>query len=131
MVFEKNMNLKVRGISFFVCIMSCSLVGYLEYTFQLSQSAYWIYHIIFGFGFTYFVVSAFDSFKIASFFTLVWSFGNELVQDPLDRLEANPNVEYYVQWDHLGGDILGWLCALAAWLIVMRLSSKDITHALR
>jgi hypothetical protein len=114
---------KVRIVSFLVAAATCLLVVILQYKMNVMQNHYWVCHLLFGFGFTYLVVGLFDSFKIASAFTLVWSFGNELIQDHLDKLSVNPNAEYVVNWDHLAADIAGWVIALICWLVVSRIAS--------
>lgn len=116
----KNLKLHLIGVGLFV--LSITLVLLLEYHFNLMKHAYWVYHFLFGVGFTGLVYGCFLSIKIASFATLFWSFANEMIQDHFDRLEVDPTTEYFVQWDHLGADITGWFVTL---LIVLMIAKKQ------
>lgn len=71
----------------------------------------------------------FGSYFIASGFTLAWSFGNELVQDHFDRLAVDPSTPYFVQWEHLGGDLLGFATASVLFYFALRPSRASWKNA--
>ncbi len=116
---------KSRLIAFALFVGTCIAVFACEKYFRLSHAAYWVDHAFFGFGFTLFIFAGFGSYRIASVSTFVWSFGNELFQDHFDRLETNPNTPYFVQWDHLGGDMLGFFFATLVFFLALRVRSLD------
>jgi len=108
---------RARLFAFALFMLALLAVAVGEKYFHVIHRAYWIDHGFFGFGFTLLVFSLTGLRWVACLLTLTWSFGNELLQDPLDRLAANPNVSYYVQWSHIGGDLLGFAVAcILLWL---------------
>lgn len=121
---------KISITSLLLFVLSCILVVYLEYQFQLSQRAYWVYHGLFGFGFTCVIFAISNSLVVSSFLTLFGSFGNELYQDHIDRLQVTPDIGYYIQWAHLGADLVGWTIAFFICSIITRQLRKARAVAL-
>lgn len=88
--------------------LACVLVILLEYAVQLSATAYWIDHLLFGVGFPFLLFAVFGSWRLAFGLTIAWSLGNELWEDQLSR------AIFTVDWDHLAGDQVG---IFLAWVI--------------
>ena len=118
-------SLRRRFISLVVFGLSCALFFILEASFELSIHAYWLYHVLYGFGFTFLFYGAFDHFKAASFFTLTAGMVNEFIQDPLERLSLDADTAYFVQWDHVMSDFFGWVLALGLFFERMIIKHKE------
>ncbi|WP_348701627.1 hypothetical protein [uncultured Marinobacter sp.] len=110
---------RVRLIAVCVFLVAGALVAAGEYFFHWTQTAYWIDHFLFGLGFTMLALSAFGSIRVAAGLTLLWSVGNEFVQDHFDRLARDPQVVYSVDWSHLAGDLFGLVSALAIYKVLV------------
>lgn len=117
-------SLRRRFISLVIFGLSCALFLILEASFGLSAYAYWLYHVLYGFGFTFLFYGAFDNFKAASFFTLAAGAGNEFIQDHYDRLSSDADTVYFVQWDHVFSDWFGLGLALGLWLMLNKFNPR-------
>ena len=122
--FIDKASLYRRFISLVVSGLSCALFFILEASFELSTHAYWLYHVLYGFGFTFLFYAAFDHFKVASFFTLAAGMANEFIQDYYDRLRSDPNAVYDVQLSHVVSDFTGWALALGLWLMLNKFNPR-------
>jgi predicted membrane protein len=108
---------------FCVCI---ALYLFVEDRYMFSQNAYYLYHILYGFGFTFFFFAAFDSFKAASIFTIICGLTNEFYIDLKDRLESEV---IYIQWDHVASDLIGWSLAYCVWVMLKKYHPKLIEQS--
>lgn len=116
--FLYSYRIKLQLFSLLAFAGCVALFFFLESNYALSGTAYYVYHVLYGLGFTFLFFVAFDSFPAATFFTLGLSFANEFWQDPSDWAALYPDLPYAIQWEHVLSDVGGWLIALCLWLLV-------------